>query len=74
VSFETAAFVFDDPRFLSKSDWHPDGNRYQTVGRVGPALLLVVHTLTDEEDPGGQIISARKATRRERNAYEKEDF
>jgi uncharacterized DUF497 family protein len=74
VSFEIAQLVFDDPRFLSKADWHPDGDRYQTLGKVGPALLLVVHTLTDDDDAGGQIISARKATRRERKAYEEEDF
>jgi uncharacterized protein len=74
VSFGTAELVFDDPRFLSKQDWHPDGDRHQTLGRVGPALLLVVHTSTEDDDPGGRIISARKATPREREAYEKEDF
>lgn len=72
MSFETAELVFDDPRFLSKPDWHPDGDRYHTLGRVGPALLLVVHTLSEDDDPGGRIISARKATPRERKAYEKE--
>jgi uncharacterized DUF497 family protein len=74
LSFETAVRVFDDPLHASKPDPHPDGDRWQTIGLVGPVLLLVVHTwpvarVTDGE-PVGRIISARKATVHERNAYE----
>nr|WP_312014791.1 BrnT family toxin [Bradyrhizobium sp. AUGA SZCCT0169] len=74
LSFETAILVFDDPLHASKPDPHPDGDRWQTIGLVGPILLLVVHTLpeanSEDDEPVGRIISARKATARERKAYE----
>lgn len=44
LSFETAALVFDDPLHASTLDPHPHGDRWQTVGAVGPVLLLVNHT------------------------------
>ena len=53
---------------------YPDEARFRTIGRIEPSLLIVIHT---EEDPdpvtgerSGRIISARKATRRERAIYE----
>jgi uncharacterized protein len=72
LSFETAALVFDDPLHASKPDAHPDGDRWRTVGLVGPVLLLVVHTWPEaaEGDEVGRIISARKATAHERRIYE----
>jgi uncharacterized DUF497 family protein len=74
LSFETAARVFDDPFHASKPDPHPDGDRWHTIGLVGSVLLLVVHTWPEVEkagdEPVGRIISARKATPRERKAYE----
>jgi uncharacterized protein len=78
LSFDTALLVFDDPLHASKPDPHPDGDRWQTIGVVGPVVLLVIHTwpVADREgdEPVGRIISARKATRHERRAYEEEDF
>jgi hypothetical protein len=75
VSFETASAVFDDPLHLSKLDQHPDGDRWQTIGRVGPVSLLVVHTWSEgDDDPVGRIISARKATAHERKAYEEKSI
>jgi uncharacterized DUF497 family protein len=78
LSFETATLVFDDPLHASKLDLHPDGDRWQTVGAVGPVLLLVIHTWPEADskgdDPVGRIISARKATAHERKAYEEESF
>ena len=47
------------------------------VGLVGPVLLLVVHTWpekSEEGEPVGRIISARKATAHERKAYEEGNF
>jgi len=45
---------------------------------LGPVLLLVVHTLpeanSEDDEPVGRIISARKATVRERKAYEEGSF
>jgi uncharacterized DUF497 family protein len=66
--------VFDDPFHASRPDTHPDGDRWQTIGRVGPVLVLVIHTLqagnSEEDESVGRIISARKATARERRVYE----
>jgi hypothetical protein len=74
LSFETAVHVFDDPLHASKMDRHPDGDRWHTIGLVSPALLLVVHTWPEasfpDDEPVGRMISARKATARERKAYE----
>jgi uncharacterized protein len=73
LSFETAVLGFDDPLHVSRPDPHPDGDRWHTIGLVGPALLLVVHTWPDESEerePVARIISARKATAHERKAYE----
>src|SRR5437667_12459175 len=71
LSFETAVLVFDDPLHVSRPDPHPDGDRWHNIGFVGPVLLLVVHTWPDESEEGepvGRIVSARKATIHERKA------
>ena len=73
IDFETAAEVFADPLHRSLPERVVDGEeRWQTLGMVrGLLLLLVAHTYRDE---GGEevirIISARRATRQERQAYE----
>ena len=78
VSFELAARVFLDPFALCDQDRIEGGEyRWQTIGMVeGVIVLLVAHTV-DEEADGTQIIrivSARRATRRERQRYEKEKY
>lgn len=73
VTFETAAKVFDDPLHISKPDQIVDGEqRWQTIGTVGGlTLLLVAHTYSDENgEEIFRIISARKASRKERREYE----
>jgi uncharacterized DUF497 family protein len=78
LSFETAALVFEDPLHASRQDTHPEGDRWHTIGLVGPVLLLVVHTWpeaeSEEGEPVGRIISARKAIARERKIYEEGNF
>jgi len=65
--------VFDDPHALGVPEHTEEGEeRWKTVGMAaGVVPLLVVHTHREE---GGEeyirIISARKATPRERKAYE----
>jgi uncharacterized DUF497 family protein len=59
-----------DPLALSQKDPHPDGDRWVTLGQAGSVLLCIVHTWPDANDAPGRIISARKATRQERRAYE----
>jgi uncharacterized protein len=54
-----------------------DEKRWQTVGMVADVVLFVVHTALEADDgeqPIGRIISARKATARERKAYEEGTF
>ena len=48
--------------------------RWQTLGMVGNVvLLLVAHTFAEQEDEEVvRIISARKATRKERQKYGKD--
>lgn len=73
ISFEAAARVFEDPNAVSYLDRIIDGEeRWHTVGQIGGiAAVLVVHTV---ETPNGEeeirIISARKATPRERLVYD----
>ncbi len=80
VSFEEARQVFQDPQHVSVQDRIESGEqRWQTVGAVqGLVILVVAHTLTDEDADGGsveviRIISARRATPRERRRYESEN-
>jgi len=70
VSFEEAATVFGDPLSLTIDDpvHSTEEDRFVTLGRsVDGRLLVVVHT---ERGDTVRIISARRATRRERTAYE----
>ena len=72
ISFETARLVFEDPLALSIQDrFVDDEERWQTSGVIDDVLLIVVaHTWTDDEgDEVIRLISARKATRGERDAY-----
>jgi uncharacterized DUF497 family protein len=74
VSFETAALIFDDPLAISFPERVVAGEeRWQTIGSVDGALILVVaHTVRSENsDEVIRIISARKATPSERKRYEK---
>ena len=74
LSFEAAVYVFDDPISATQEDPFPHEQRWRTVGMVGTQVVMVVHTWPDFDaktgDESGRIISARKATRREREAYE----
>jgi len=70
VSFEEAATVFGDPLSLTFPD--PDHSiseqRFLTVGMsTGKRVLIVAHVDRGEKV---RIISARKATQRERKYYE----
>lgn len=72
VSFDTAVAVFDDPHALSVQDRFVQGEeRWQTLGLIeGVVVLLVAHSIEFEGDEEIiRIISARKATPREREIY-----
>jgi uncharacterized DUF497 family protein len=79
VNFEDALRVFQDPLHVSAQDRVESGEqRWQTVGAVhGLVILVVAHTVAEEDADGGsveiiRIISARRATPRERRRYENE--
>ena len=74
VSFELALEVFEDPYQLTLLDPNEDEERWRTIGQpflAQPNTILVVHTWPDD-DVDGRIISAREATKPERNAYDYE--
>ncbi len=77
ISFEMAAQVFRDPLRLTRQDRFEGGEeRWQTIGEVyGITVILVAHTITEDgrdNEPIEEIriISARRATPRERKHYE----
>ena len=72
ISFQDAATVFGDPLSMTYYDsGHSDEeDRHLTLGHSNTGQLLVVsHTDRGEKT---RIISARAATRRERQQYEQE--
>jgi uncharacterized DUF497 family protein len=75
VSFETAMGVFRDRFVIFEQDREVEGEeRWQAIGRASPAtslvLLLVAHTFEqDDNEERIRIISARKATPGEAEAY-----
>jgi len=75
VSFEQASYVFADQFALSKfDDEHSDDeNRWIILGKsLQETLLLVVHTFRDVDGlEFVRIISARKATKKEKQVYQK---
>ena len=73
VRFEDAMLVFADPFAIVEQDRIVDDElRWQTLGLSGTAaLVLVAHTLQNEAgDEIIRIISARRATRKERERYD----
>ncbi len=68
VDFADAAGVLDDPLALSMPDDDAEEERFIAIGSdfLG-RMLVVVYAQRDERI---RLISARRATRAERNAYE----
>ena len=70
VTFEEATTVFGDPLSLTVADPLSDRGEHRFV-IIGQAhqfrLLVVIHT---ERGDNIRILSARRATRREKTAYE----
>jgi uncharacterized protein len=74
IPFEEAVGVFEDPRQLTVLDRVvKNETRLHTTGKIGNAIiLLVVHTHRQRNGTmRTRIISARRASRKERAAYEK---
>jgi uncharacterized protein len=73
VSFERATLVFRDPYVVSLLDDHDLEQRWLSMGLIdGAVVLVVVHTVRQQDNENEEeirIISARKATRHEREVY-----
>ena len=69
VAFEEAATVLLDPLAITFADDHPSERRSITVGHSALARLLVV-IITERHGDRIRIISARRATAKERRDYE----
>jgi uncharacterized protein len=72
IAFEEAMLVFHDPYALFEQDRIVDGEvRWRALGMVEDlTILFVVHTIREQgEDEIVRIISARRASRRERRRY-----
>lgn len=74
IRFEEAARVFADPLHLTEQERIEGGEyRWQTIGQIfGIIVIVVAHTAEQigEPDETIRIISARRATPRERKRYE----
>ncbi|MHB8302050.1 MAG: BrnT family toxin [Acidobacteriaceae bacterium] len=74
IGFELASEVFDDPYAVAEQDRiEGDEERWQTIGSVeGLIVVFVGHTIREQgQDEIIRIITARKATRKEREYYDK---
>jgi len=71
VKFADAVGVFEDENAITIQDEHRGEDRFVTIGRdFLSRILVVVYTFRDIVI---RIISARKATARERAMYEEQD-
>ncbi len=69
VDFADAVAVFEDDQALTIPDDYPDEERFVTIGSDAfSRILVVVYTYRGEDSI--RLISARKATARERRQYE----
>jgi uncharacterized DUF497 family protein len=77
VSFKEAGEIFNDPLHISVLDKRFDyyEERWITIGATKKGAFLVVGHLysVTQVDEVIRIITARKATKRERELYEKSD-
>ena len=72
ISFETAAYVFDDPYYIEMFDFEHsvEEDRYIAIGKVGDVLFVV---FTERKDMI-RLISAKLATNAERDLYYDQDI
>lgn len=72
MDFETARLVFNDPHCVTFVDRvSADEKRWHAIGSIENIIVIVVvHTYREEgADQVIRIISARRATRHERDLY-----
>jgi uncharacterized protein len=72
VSFETAKKAISDGNRVERYQRQGGEDRWKMIGAAGDQLLAVIYTERDDEESDElviRIISARKATKRERKTY-----
>ena len=74
ISFTEAVLVFEDTNNISVEDPYRYEQRWRTIGSVGPAIIIVIHTWEQTGDGyggfHGRVVSARKVNSHERAQYE----
>ncbi|MGA2273415.1 MAG: BrnT family toxin [Bryobacteraceae bacterium] len=73
IDFETAQLIFDDPFCITFVERVTDGEeRWHAIGSIEKlVVLVVVHTYREvDSEEMIRIISARRATTKERRLYE----
>jgi len=70
VWFEEAKNIFSDPCYQTFLDTNDDEERYVAIGFSGFERLLVIVFCYKKKESVIRIISARKATGKERRFYE----
>lgn len=72
ISFETAAYVFQDRNYIEMYDFEHSAqeDRYIAIGRVGEVLFVVF----TERRENIRLISARLATEAERRLYDDQNI
>jgi hypothetical protein len=72
IEFSHAATVLNDPMAVTIEDTRHEEQRFLTVGSdILGRVLVVVYTYSGEEEI--RLISARKATPKERRIYEQKE-
>jgi uncharacterized protein len=72
ISFETARRAFSDPNRVERYQCRRGEDRWKMIGAAGDQLLAVIYMEREKQGSDElviRIISARKATKRERKAY-----
>jgi uncharacterized DUF497 family protein len=72
IAFEDAMYVFEDPNALFEQDRIDESGelRWLALGMAGGVAVLVVAHAVREEGEVVRLISARRATRKERVRYD----
>jgi uncharacterized DUF497 family protein len=66
IDFQDAIQIFLDPNRLDDEDYNTAEERYRTIGLMRGRVIFVVYTWREERI---RIISARRATKHERQEY-----
>ncbi|MCE3237495.1 MAG: hypothetical protein K0R24_476 [Gammaproteobacteria bacterium] len=69
IDFIDAVKIFNDPNRIESSNRFQEEERFQTIGLIHDIVIFVVYTIRKNRK---RIISARRASKNEREKYDKE--